>query len=108
MNMFQIVFPFLPCLLACSCDLATGPGARAASALRIQMKQQPEGQRERRPIARSDREKVAQKAEVAYRRSAIPEAAYKFLTEWAKGTLRRHPRPQSYSFLAFYLSLNTI
>eukprot|EP00438_Fugacium_kawagutii_P004003 Skav228099 [mRNA] locus=scaffold4074:42021:50711:+ [translate_table: standard] len=75
--------------------------SRAASALRVQMKQQPEGQRPRRPIARADREKVVQKATVAFQRSAIPEEAYKFLTEWAKGTLRRHHRPQSYSVLTF-------
>ena len=51
----------------------------------------------RRKIKQADREKVVKQAKVAYDRQAMSQEAYKFLTMWATGTMRRHPRPTFYS-----------
>ncbi|CAE7423854.1 unnamed protein product, partial [Symbiodinium sp. CCMP2592] len=46
-----------------------------------------------------DRDKVVAKALQAHREGCINDAARDFLVGWAKGTLRRHPRPAQYEFL---------
>ena len=53
----------------------------------------------RRNIKQADRENVHRKATVAYERHAISQKAFSFLTTWASGTMRRHPRPTFYSHL---------
>ena len=60
--------------------------------------QQPFGSRGRRSIPRDVREKVVNKADQAFSTNSISFEAHDYLTKWAKGTLRRYPRPMSYSF----------
>ena len=51
-------------------------------------------------MSQTDRKTIAKQADAAREKHAISHAAHSFLTEWAKGTLRRHPRPSYYSCLA--------
>ena len=53
----------------------------------------------RRPMAFSDRQKIASKAEELHATSTISGKARDYLVHWAMGTLGRLPRPTSYRFL---------
>ena len=48
-----------------------------------------------RTMSQADRKMVVKQADVAREKQAISHAAWSYLTEWAKGTLPRHPRPDA-------------
>ena len=75
-------------------------GVDEARVLRARLTEQPSGDRGRRPMSQADRKMIVKQADAAREKQAISHEAWSFLTEWAKGTLRRHPRPTCYSCLA--------
>ena len=60
---------------------------------------QPQGKHTRRPISDIDRNKVREVAEQVRREGAINPKACSYLVEWAQGTRRRLPKPETYTFL---------
>ncbi len=80
--------------------MALEQGADEARVLRARLTEQPSGDTGRRTMSQTDRKMIVKQADAAKEKQAISHAAHSFLTEWAKGTLRRHPRPSYYSCLA--------
>ena len=60
---------------------------------------QPPGIHDRRPATDTDRKKIRDAALAAREAGAISTKACDYLTQWARGTRRRLPRPARYSFL---------
>ena len=60
---------------------------------------QPSGIHDRRPATDTDRKKTRDAALAAREAGAISTKARDYLTQWARGTRRRLPRPARYSFL---------
>ena len=67
--------------------------------LRATLRERPAGLHERRAFSPKDRETVWNAAQEALRAEAISPKAAAYLQEWAIGTRRRKPRPETYEFL---------
>ena len=89
----------LTALIQLKLATALEQGADEARVLRARLTEQPSGDRGRRTMSQADRKMILKQA-VARKKQAISHAAWSFLTQWAKGTLRRHPRPSCYICLA--------